>query len=451
MEWAYELVNGYRRGDARARGLVTRTRTIVVPIVNPDGFNACREAGELYGNGGGARHRPGRRRRRERREFIAAASTHSTSTGARTAACPVGPAAGNCLASPTGRGRRRASTRTATTAPSGAAAGASGNFLDAGLPRPGPFSEPETQNIRELISARQVTTLITNHTFSGLVLRPPGIAAQGTTVDEPIYKALGDSMAAENGYASQYGYQLYDTDRDDRGLVVQRHRRARLHVRDRPPGLPPAVRGDRGRVERHVRLRHRRRQPRRLLQGAGEHGRRRRSTRCSPGRRRPARCCALKKTFQTADLQRGRRFTDTLDTTHGRAREGRFDWHVNPSTRPLVAKAGGRRGHGRPEPAADVLRRAAATCRAPNFDTPPASCYEDHLVTVPSGTGIDNGKAHVPDRVAHAGQRLRPEGLPRRRGRERHRRAGRAALHRATTELRGDAPARAGGARTWCG
>ena len=44
------------------------------------------------------------------------------------------------------------------------------------------------------------------------MLRPPGIAAQGTTVDEPIYKALGDSMAAENGYSSQYGYQLYDTD-----------------------------------------------------------------------------------------------------------------------------------------------------------------------------------------------------------------------------------------------
>ena len=56
-----------------------------------------------------------------------------------------------------------------------------------------------------------MTTLITNHTFSGLVLRPPGLAAQGTPVDEPIYKALGDTMAAENGYASQYGYELYDT------------------------------------------------------------------------------------------------------------------------------------------------------------------------------------------------------------------------------------------------
>ena len=38
----------------------------------------------------------------------------------------------------------------------------------------GPFSEPETQAVRELISSRQVTTLITNHTFGNLVLRPPG-------------------------------------------------------------------------------------------------------------------------------------------------------------------------------------------------------------------------------------------------------------------------------------
>ena len=55
----------------------------------------------------------------------------------------------------------------------------------------GPFSEPETQNIRDLVSTRQVTTLITNHTFSNLVLRPPGIRSQGPPVDEAIYKALG--------------------------------------------------------------------------------------------------------------------------------------------------------------------------------------------------------------------------------------------------------------------
>jgi hypothetical protein len=73
------------------------------------------------------------------------------------------------------------------------------------------FSEPETQAIRELVSSRHVTTLITNHTFSNLVLRPPGLRSEGTTVDEQAMKALGARMAAQNGYRNRLGWQLYDT------------------------------------------------------------------------------------------------------------------------------------------------------------------------------------------------------------------------------------------------
>ena len=77
---------------------------------------------------------------------------------------------------------------------------------------PGPFSEPETQNIQALISQHQVTTLITNHTFSDLVLRPAGAGEPAPPpIDEPIYKALGDAMAAQNGYVSERGFELYDT------------------------------------------------------------------------------------------------------------------------------------------------------------------------------------------------------------------------------------------------
>jgi len=53
MEWAYELINGYNAGDPRVRGLVEDTRTIVVPVVNPDGFNASREAGQTQGGANG--------------------------------------------------------------------------------------------------------------------------------------------------------------------------------------------------------------------------------------------------------------------------------------------------------------------------------------------------------------------------------------------------------------
>ena len=74
-----------------------------------------------------------------------------------------------------------------------------------------PFSEPENQNIRELVSQDQVTTLITNHTFSNLILRPPGVAAQGPPPDEEVSRALGQRMANQNGYTNQKGYELYDT------------------------------------------------------------------------------------------------------------------------------------------------------------------------------------------------------------------------------------------------
>ena len=74
-----------------------------------------------------------------------------------------------------------------------------------------PFSEPEVRNIRELVSSRQVTNLITNHTYSNLVLRPPGVADFGFPLEEPIYKALGASLAAHNGYSNDPGFGLYDT------------------------------------------------------------------------------------------------------------------------------------------------------------------------------------------------------------------------------------------------
>ena len=53
IEWAFELVEGYLKGSQRARKILESSRTVVVPIVNPDGFNASREAGEQQGAGGG--------------------------------------------------------------------------------------------------------------------------------------------------------------------------------------------------------------------------------------------------------------------------------------------------------------------------------------------------------------------------------------------------------------
>lgn len=76
---------------------------------------------------------------------------------------------------------------------------------------PGPFSEPETQAVWEFSRERQVTTMITLHNVAALVLRPPGLSDAGKAPDEAAMKQLGDAMGAATGYQSQYGFELYDT------------------------------------------------------------------------------------------------------------------------------------------------------------------------------------------------------------------------------------------------
>ena len=75
----------------------------------------------------------------------------------------------------------------------------------------GPFSEPETQAVREWLLGLHPTVLITNHTFTGLMLRPPGTSDDGLAPDELRMRQLGDQMARETQYVSQYSFQLYDT------------------------------------------------------------------------------------------------------------------------------------------------------------------------------------------------------------------------------------------------
>ena len=199
MEWAYELINGYKAGDPRA----TRHRP-----AEPQPRRADRQPGRLRGLA--RRARRARRRAATRRSTTPPTSPLGrASTGARTAA------------SPTPRPRparsrsawpRTAWTRTATTASSGAARARTPTRATQTYRGPAPFSEPESRNVQWLVSRNQVMSLITNHTTAGLVLRAPGLAAVGDPVDEDAgYKALGDAMAKENGYFSQKGFELYDT------------------------------------------------------------------------------------------------------------------------------------------------------------------------------------------------------------------------------------------------
>ena len=98
----------------------------------------------------------------------------------------------------------------------------------------GPFSEPEVQNVRRLQSTRPITNLITNHTYSNLVLRPPGVAAFGFPLDEPEYERARRRAGGPQRLREPAGLPALRHDGRHRGLDVLDRRLARLHVRDRP-------------------------------------------------------------------------------------------------------------------------------------------------------------------------------------------------------------------------
>jgi hypothetical protein len=204
MEWAHELVNGYKSGDARATNVVRNSRNIVVPIVNADGFEASRTAGEIAGQSGG------RDETVDDTAYLVAGAATGGEYRRKNCRLPDDSAAGNCTTS-VGLAENGVDPNRNYGGFWGGP-GADTNPLTQTYRGPQPFSEPESRNVKAIVSNHQVMTLITNHTTAGLVLRAPGLAALGDPVDEDRgYKALGDAMAKENGYFSQKSFELYDT------------------------------------------------------------------------------------------------------------------------------------------------------------------------------------------------------------------------------------------------
>ena len=186
FEFANELIAGYGT-DERITDLLKRGRVIVVPVMNPDGYNLSREApddGTVY---------------EYKRKNCRLADNVPESPAGLCARIPGNGGLGAGVDPNRNYGGDWGGPGAETAMPMETYRGT------------GPFSEPEVENVRRLISSRQVTTFITNHTQGSLILRPPGIRAFGPTIDEAMYKDLGDSMAAHNKYTSQYSFQLYDT------------------------------------------------------------------------------------------------------------------------------------------------------------------------------------------------------------------------------------------------
>jgi hypothetical protein len=384
IEFAYDLLKTYGR-DARTTELVQQTRTIVVPVVNPDGFNVSREAA-LIGDFSLFDY--------EMKRKNCSVSEHT----------PTKYATGSCDDNKAGRLRGTDPNRNYGGLWGGG--GASVSWADDTYRGDEPFSEPEVQNIRELISSRQVTNLITNHTYSNLVLRPPGVADFGFPLEEPAYRALGASLAAHNGYSNDPGFGLYDTTGGTEdwsfwttgGLAFtfeigsnEFHPPYAHGVEAEYLGLASSAGAGKGgnREAYYTMLQatadtslHS------LIEGSAPAG----ST------------LRISKTFQTSTSPVWRdvlgnsvgdpiQFTDTL-SSELKAEGGQFSWHVNPSTRPVVAGRFGRDATG-PRQEQIQLGNPLGIPRE-NMAYPPGGPVDEIPFTVKGqADGVDNGRMSV--------------------------------------------------------
>lgn len=210
IEFAHELVNGFGT-NARITRLLEQARVVVVPVVNPDGFEKSINDGLAV----------------DLREVDRGGTISILATPANTykrKSCAIDgldttpPLVCDVVKSPGGFGIGVDLNRNYGAFHGGP--GASNNPLDPTYHGPHGFSEPETRNVREVVRSRHVTMLITNHTFSNLVLRPNGVNPTtigpdglpvGDAPDEEHMKAIGADMVANNGYSNQHGWELYDT------------------------------------------------------------------------------------------------------------------------------------------------------------------------------------------------------------------------------------------------
>ncbi len=337
IEFAIDLAKSYGT-DPRVTELLQKTRVIVLPVLNPDGYVVSRTAGEATPGG-------------------------DDTPPEGTLGMAVGDAGAykrkNCRA----RTPEEQATPCASRAPFGvdlnraygAFWGGDGSSSDNTTQQyrgTEPFSEPEARAVRRFGAANQIQTFITNHTFTdGRILRQPGFDVENDPVppvldEEPIFVRLGDQMADATGYISELGYATLGNitgPSDDflfysQGTIgyTPEMRGSNFHT-----NFADAVIGEyegegtkvgRGWREAYLDATEQAGDPadHSVIEGSAPAGR----------------VLRLRKTTQltTSDDEDGNGekdkepivFDETVDTTLTVPAAGRYEWHVNPSTRPLA-------------------------------------------------------------------------------------------------------------------
>ena len=315
MEFARDLAQGFAT-NPRIAALLDRVRVFVFPVINPDGFVTSRGAVPAVGGGTDPLQRKNARE-------VDLNRNHGAYWGGNGAS--VSPA------SDTFRG-------------------------------PSPWSEPEAAAVHEFSQRLHITNVQSIHNIAAVVLRPPGFRALGLAPDEQRLKELGDRMGAVSGYASEYGYQLYEVTgaAEDWNYVAQNafgytielgggpsgtfQGPYQTHVVQQYLGADLAPTGGDGVREALLLAGEQAADPRdhSVIEGSAPPGAllrlsRRFATTTSP-------ICATDDTNASGDCAATTpafEIQDGLDTTLRVPASGRFEWHVTPSTRPFVRKAGG--------------------------------------------------------------------------------------------------------------
>lgn len=378
MEYAFDLLQNYSEtgGDKRARRIVRHTRTIVVPIVNVDGFKISRNADPLG-------------------DFSTFDYEMKRKNCGISVDTPGQYATGPCDDNEAGRLRGVDLNRNYPGFWGGR--GASPDWSSDTFRGDEPGSEPETRNIRYLMSHRQVTTMISNHTFGNLTLRPPSLLDTGWTPDEPQYKALGAKFTAHNQYTNEASFQLYDTSGSVEDWSYWNTGGFGFTFEIGPNEFHPPFRE--GVVAEYLGL-----EP---AAGAGLGGNREAYYQASlatlkksmhstlVGKAPRNRVLEIRKRFVAAtspvirkDGTTGpQKYYDNKLVSRYKSNGGSFSWAVNPSTRPLIAGRWGRDPEGPPQEGASLT----------NPDGIPAVGDSEQTTFTVQGPedGVDNAVASV--------------------------------------------------------
>ena len=169
MSFAHYLVEGFGKNDDVTR-VLRNSRVIVVPIVNVDGFDYSRQSPVQNSNLAAGNGFEGYWRKNRR-------SLTGVTLPAPRQINPDAYGVDNNRNYPYLWGDSNG--------------GSSGTHADQTYRGEAPLSEPENQNVRDIILGHNVTGMITNHTYQASVLRAGG----GDAPEDDILTRIGDKMA----------------------------------------------------------------------------------------------------------------------------------------------------------------------------------------------------------------------------------------------------------------